>query len=345
MQIKKFEARDVQEALRKVKEALGEEAIILSTQKVKKPSSRPGSADGTRVEVVAAIDQPVRPAAFSPIHFPTLNEKKQTSRNPGRIEEDPFVQSILSTGLVPEFVTGLVEEIQNRRKDLSWARAPESYRDLLRTRLMDAVEVAKPYLRGAKIWAFIGPTGVGKTTTLAKLAAHFSLRVTKRVTLITIDTYRIGAIEQLRTYARILGLPIEVAINRDELRASIAKNSNQDLLLIDTAGRNPNDSGVLEELREFLTIHPAIENHLVLSATMKDRDLAQMVCRFSLLPISSYIITKIDETEEYVPVFNQLLRFKKPLSYITNGQRVPEDIELATKGRIANLVLHQMQWN
>jgi flagellar biosynthesis protein FlhF len=345
MQIKKFEARDVQEALRKVKEVLGEEAIILSTQKVKKPSSRAGSADGMRVEVVAATDQPVRPATFSPTHFPTLDERKQTSRNPGRIEEDPFVQSILSTGLVPEFVNGLAEEIQNRRKDLSWARAPESYRDLLRSRLMDAVEVAKPYLQGAKIWAFIGPTGVGKTTTLAKLAAHFALRMNKRLTLITIDTYRIGAIEQLKTYARILRVPIEVAINPEELKETIAKNVNQDILLIDTAGRNPHDPAVLEELKEFLTVHPAIENHLVLSATMKDRDMARMVHRFSALPIQSYIITKIYETEEYVPFFNQLLRYKKPLSYITNGQRVPEDIELATKGRVASLVLNQIQWN
>jgi flagellar biosynthesis protein FlhF len=345
MQIKKFEARDMPEALRKVKEALGEEAIILSTHKVKKTSSKPGLAEAVRVEVVAATDQPVRPPSFFPVNFPALDPKKQTPRNLPRIEEDPFLQRILSSGLIPEFVNGLVEEIQAKRKDISVAKAPESYRDLLRSRLMEAVDVVKPYLQGVKIWAFVGPTGVGKTTTLAKIAAHFSLRVTRRVTLITIDTYRIGAIEQLKTYARILKLPIEVAVNRDELREIIARNVDQELLLIDTAGRNPNEPGVIEELGEFLTVHPAIENHLVLSATMKDRDLAQMVYRFSGLPISTYMITKIDETEEYVPVFNQLLRFKKPLSYIANGQRVPEDIELATKGRIASLVLHQMQWN
>jgi flagellar biosynthesis protein FlhF len=119
----------------------------------------------------------------------------------------------------------------------------------------------------------------------------------------------------------------------------------QDLLLIDTAGRSPNHQGHLEELRDFLTVHPSIENHLILSATTKDRDLDQIVQRFSLLPLKSYLFTKIDETEEYAPILNQILRYKKPLSYLTNGQRVPEDIELATKAKVANLVLQQIQWN
>jgi flagellar biosynthesis protein FlhF len=345
MQIKRFEAKDVQEALRQVKEVLGEEAIILSTRKIRKPSSRPGSFDGPRVEVVAATDQPVNPPAFFPVQFPAVDCWKGGPKNQERFGKDPFTQRILSVGLVPEFVNDLLKEVQGLQKKLGYMRFPDSYRDLLRTRVMEAVEVAAPYLQGTKIWAFIGPTGVGKTTTLAKLAAHFNLRMTKRITLITIDTYRIGAIEQLKRYARILGLPLEVANSREELKEIIEKNRRQNLLLIDTAGRNPHDPAVLEELKEFLTVHPAIENHLVLSATMKDRDLAQMVYRFSTLPIKSYIITKIDETEEYVPIFNQLLRYKKPLSYITNGQRVPEDIELATKGRLANLILNQIQWN
>ena len=335
----------MQQALRQVKEALGEEAIILSTRKIKKPSSSPGAFGGPRVEVVAATERPVNPPAFFPVQFPTVGHWKEGPKNQERFGEDPFAQRILSAGLVPEFVNGLLKEIEALRKKLGDLRFPESYRDLLRTQLMEAVEVAAPYLQGAKTWAFIGPTGVGKTTTLAKLAAHFRLRLGKRIALITIDTYRIGAIEQLKTYSRILGVPLEVAISPQELKEIIEKNGNREILLIDTAGRNPYDPSVLEELREFLTVHPAIENHLVLSATMKDRDLNQMIYRFSTLPIKSYIITKIDETEEYVPIFNQLLRYKKPLSYITNGQRVPEDIELATKGRVANLVLNQIQWN
>jgi len=345
MQIKRFEAKDVQGALRQVKEALGDEAIILSTRKIKRASPGPGSLDGARVEVIAATDQPAKPPAFFPVQFAAGDRRKEGPKKPERPGEDPLTQKIISVGLIPEFVNDLLQEIRGLQKKLGEVSVPDSYRDLLRTRLMEAVEVTPPYLQGAKIWAFIGPTGVGKTTTLAKLAAHFHLRMAKRITLITIDTYRIGAIEQLKTYARILGLPLEVAVSREELKEVIEKNADQDLLLIDTAGRNPHDPAVMEELKDYLTVHPAVENHLVLSATMKDRDLAQMVYRFSTLPIQSYIITKIDETEEYVPIFNQLLRYKKPLSYLTNGQRVPEDIELATKGRVANLILNQIQWN
>ena len=346
MQIKRFEARDMQEALRQVKEALGPEAIILSTKTVKKPGDRYRTAKQSTVEVVAATDLPVaepakpsgRPLAVSPFKSPT---KKGSGTSPG----DPFLQGILSTGLSPDFVGGLVEEIKALGQSSREGRTPETCLGYLRWKLMEAVEVTGPELAGTKIWSFIGPTGVGKTTTLAKIAAHFSLRFSKKISLITIDTYRIGAVEQLKTYARILRLPLEIAPGREELQEILRRNSHQDLVLIDTAGRNPHQPGQLEELKDFLTVDPRVENNLVLSATTKDFDLAQIVQGFSLLPIRSYIFTKIDETEEYTSLFNQLLRYKRPLSYLTNGQRVPEDIELATKGKVASLVLNRIPWN
>ena len=178
------------------------------------------------------------------------------------------------------------------------------------------------------------------------LAAHFGGKVPSKITRITIDTYRIGAVEQLRTYAQILRMPLEIALHREDLKQIIERNRHQDLLLIDTAGRSPNHPNSLEELRDFLTVHPRIENHLLLSATTKDSDLERTARLFSsLLPIKSYIFTKIDETDAYASLFNELHRSKRPLSYLTTGQRVPEDIELATKVRMANLVLSQIQWN
>lgn len=200
-------------------------------------------------------------------------------------------------------------------------------------------------LKGMKVSAFLGPSGVGKTTTLAKLAAICSLQRNKKITLITVDTYRIGAIEQLKTYARILRLSFEIAYSREELKEVIQNHIHQDLLLIDTAGRNPYQEDGLEELRHLLTVDERLKNHLVLNATTKDADLAQIVRRFSELPIRSYIFSKIDETEEYSSMFNQLARYKRTPSYLSNGQKIPEDIELATKGRVANLVLKQISWN
>ena len=347
MQIKRFEARDMKEAVKLVKEVMGPEAIILSTKTIRKPAEgiRPGRQ--TFVEVVAAMD-PQEKSRSGP------SSKPDTRFHPGvlgkiqesiPIEEDPCIQKILTAGLYPDFVSRLMEEMRALRKEAGVWNIPETYRGFLRWKLMEAVEVVSPELQGKKIWSFIGPTGVGKTTTLAKIAAQFSLRFGKTISLITLDTYRIGGLEQLKTYARILRLPLEVAGDPDELKEIITRNRDQDLLLIDTAGRNPQNMEQLEELKQFLTVDPRIQNHLVLSATTKDGDLAQGVQRFSLLPIASYIFTKIDETEEYASLFNQLLRYRRPLSYLTNGQRVPEDIELATKGRVANLILQTVRWN
>jgi flagellar biosynthesis protein FlhF len=346
MQIKRFEAKNIQEALRQVKETLGPEAIILSTQTVKK-SSRPYVANpGSWIEVVAAIDPPgaAHEASDIPNPIPFGFRAIEPKRSPGTVE-DSYLQTILSSGLSPEFVHGLVGEIKNLRKESRGRSLDKAYQGILRWKIMEAVEVLEPKMEEMRVWAFVGPTGVGKTTTLAKLAAHFHLRFNKKITLVTIDTYRIGAIEQLKTYARILRLPFEIASDSETLKKIIDQHQNQDLLLIDTAGRNPYRGEQLEEMKTILSADPRVENHLVVSATTKDADLSAIVEQFSALPIRSYIFTKIDETAEYTSLFNQLVRYKRPLSYLTNGQKVPEDIELASKARVASLLLNSMKWN
>ena len=346
MQIKRFEAPDMQQALRQVKEALGPEAIILSTKTLKKNHGRARAFSPMGVEVVAAIDHPPadasRPARKAPPLWLSPVDPKRHSTSPS---EDLFLERMLSAGLAPDFARPLIKEFKTWVKESRGEGNLETYRNYLHWKFMDAVEVTGMDLMAGKAWAFIGPTGVGKTTTLAKLAAHFSLQLKKKVVLVTVDTYRIGALDQLNTYSRILRLPLEVASGREELGEILQRNRQRDLVLIDTAGRNPYQGEQLEELKDILTVDRRIESHLVLSATTKDYDLAQIGERFSLIPIRSYIFTKIDETEEFSPLFNQLLRCRRPLSYLTNGQRVPEDIELATKGRVAHLVLNRIQWN
>jgi flagellar biosynthesis protein FlhF len=345
MQIKRFESENIQDALRQVREALGPEAIILSTKTFKKSSLPYNMVRPATVEVIAAIDRPVvaaKPSVPSRASSVVLSRSEAREKDQG---EEILIQRMLSSGLSPEFVNGLAGEIRRTRKELPGWSLSEAYKGLLRWKVMEEVEVTGPSFQGPKIWSFVGPTGVGKTTTMVKLAAHFHLRVTPKITLVSIDTYRIGAVEQLRTYARILRVPLEIAHHREELGRIIEKHRHQDLLLIDTAGRSPNHRASFEELHDFLTVHPRIENHLVLSATTKDGDLDRMATSFALLPIRSYIFSKIDETEEYVPLLNQLFRNRKPLSYLTCGQRVPEDLEQATKVRVANLVLNQIQWN
>jgi flagellar biosynthesis protein FlhF len=247
--------------------------------------------------------------------------------------------------LAPDFVQGLMKEMPALEGGPRGSSASEILRNYLHRKLMETVDVTGPATKGTKIWAFIGPTGVGKTTTLAKLAAQFHLKAKKNIVLISIDTYRIGAVDQLRTYADILELPLEIASCPEELKKIVERNMHQDLLLIDTVGRSPNDSKHLEELRKFLAVHPRLENHLLLSATTKDRDLGRIVERFKCVPIRSYILTKLDETDEYTPLLNQLLRDRVPLSYLTTGQNVPEDVELATKARVASLFMNSLHWS
>jgi flagellar biosynthesis protein FlhF len=346
MQIRRFEAKDIQEALRQVKETLGSEAIILSTQKIRRPSLPYKPGGGAKIEVVAAIDPPQMPSSSAGVSTPTSSafqpfEPKRSAGTRG----DSCLQTILSSSLSPEFLRGLAGDFKNLRKEKQGQLNGEAFQGILRWKIMEAVDVLESESPEKKIWAFVGPTGVGKTTTLAKVAAQFLMRFKKRIALITLDTYRIGAIEQLKTYARILRLPFEIAADAETLKEVIDRHQDRDLLLIDTAGRNPYRQDQLEEMKGILNADPRIQNHLVLSATTKDADLAGIVRQFAVLPIQSYIFTKIDETEEYTALFNQVLRYKKPLSYLTNGQKVPEDIELATKNRIASLVLNSMKWN
>ena len=176
------------------------------------------------------------------------------------------------------------------------------------------------------IVALIGTTGVGKTTTLAKIAARFVLEKGVSAALITADTYRISAVEQLKTYSDIIGLPLEIVYSPAELKTAIRKFHSKQLILIDTAGRSQNNEFQMKELTEFIEVEPEMEKHLVLSATTKDRDIEMILDKFSVCKPDCLIFTKLDETASYGPIINMLYKRQLPLSYITNGQSVPDDI-------------------
>ncbi len=180
-----------------------------------------------------------------------------------------------------------------------------------------------------KVIAFVGPTGVGKTTTLAKLAARFSLIERKKVAMITADTYRIAATEQLKTYGKIMGIPVDVADSSEEIVNILAKYKNMDLVLVDTAGRSPSSDEQLEELKEFIARSQADEIHLVLSATTKYFDMLRIIERFGVaVPINRMIFTKLDETRFYGAFLNLMNNFQIPLSFYATGQNVPDDLEV-----------------
>ena len=187
--------------------------------------------------------------------------------------------------------------------------------------------------------AFIGPTGVGKTTTLAKIAANYLATQSKSIALITIDTYRIAAVEQLKVYGEIMHLPVEVVLSPQQLIDALEKHNDKELILIDTAGRSPLDSLSIEEIRSFFTEDLDIESHLVVSATTRDSELVETLKTFSSFAPRSTIFTKIDECSSLGVLLNTQIHNNSPLSYITNGQRVPEDILAADKRYLAQLII------
>jgi len=193
-------------------------------------------------------------------------------------------------------------------------------------------------MSGKKVM-FIGPTGVGKTTSIAKLAAIHSLWEKKRVLLLTADTYRIAAVEQLRTYARILGIPIEVVYEPEEIPSLLQKHDEMDLILMDTAGRSQRDGKRLDELCGLYEAYRPEAVHLVMSANMKYGDMLDVIDRMGVVPVSCLLFTKLDETLTYGNLMNAVLDFDRPLSFITTGQNVPNDIEVAQSERIARLLV------
>src|SRR5690606_6121989 len=196
-----------------------------------------------------------------------------------------------------------------------------------------------PITRTAKgrpqIVALIGPTGVGKTTTVAKLAANLKLRENQKVGLITIDTYRIAAIDQLKKYAEIINAPLSVVSHPAEIKDAIARMADHDFILIDTAGRSPRDAVKLKELRAFLEAAAPDEVHLVLSTVCGLDSLKLALERFSGVRADRLIFTKLDEAAEVGVVLNVVAETKLPLSYLTHGQDVPNDIDVAAAGRMA----------
>jgi flagellar biosynthesis protein FlhF len=225
-------------------------------------------------------------------------------------------------------------------------RDPQAVRGALRATLLSLIPTGGPIRlergRSRRI-AFVGPTGVGKTTTIAKLAAQYAVRERRRVALLTNDTYRIAASDQLRKIAEIINqaveIPFRVVPDAAAARAALDLFSDRDLILIDTAGRGQRDARKMDELRAFLDAVKPDQTHLVVSLTTHPDTLVDIVERFSAFSVDHLVVTKLDETAKFGILLDVLVKVRKTLSYVTTGQKIPDDIQPADAGRLADLVL------
>ncbi len=375
MKIRRFQAPTMDEALKLVKSELGNNAVILTTKKFQKSDSF-GLFSKPWVEVVAAADfnnsydsQKDQQKQFEEIdnlRFEIEKIKKILLENLNQYNELSEIKKMLSIlmkqsgiyegdSLSDNFISIYEDMImQDVDKDIAYKLLEnlafelgqdaekisiDRLKRVVKIKLKEKVKIFEENknLKKPKLIAFIGPTGVGKTTTLAKLAAKYSLIHKKKTAIFTLDTYRVAATEQLKIYGKILKTPIVILENKKDFLHKLTHFEDFDYILIDTAGRSHRDSYHIKKLKEILK--GSIDIHLTVSATTKNKDLDDIIARFSIMPYSSLLFTKLDESSTFGNILTKAIETGKPLSYFTTGQRVPEDIEKASVDKIANLVL------
>jgi flagellar biosynthesis protein FlhF len=288
-------------------------------------------------------------AASSPPVPAPRQLKVKTGEGPrhhnGAIHGDRILTMLVEKGINVETartIAGFLRESLTERELSSEEVIAAAIKDTIR----DLIQVDPPFAESIpdrKCIALVGPTGVGKTTTLAKIAASFLASGSSSVALITIDTYRIAAVEQLKVYGEIMDLPVDVVITPEQLQLSLQRHRDKDLILIDTAGRSPRDRFCIEELQAFFPQELQIDKHLVLSATTREYELLDTIERFQELGISHTIFTKIDECANLGILLNVQIQNPNPLSYLANGQRVPEDLLAANPKLTAELIMNPQQ--
>ncbi|KGP92874.1 flagellar biosynthesis regulator FlhF [Pontibacillus chungwhensis BH030062] len=369
MKVKKYRAPTMPEVMKQVRSELGAEAVILNSKEIHKGGFL-GMFKKKSIEVVAAIDpepkrdseqtytmQTIQRSGSISKEKPTdqgqnvydeLQELKKLMKTqstssplvyPGVLQKlyNHLINQEVSERLAKRLIDPLVEHYYVAKGNVDVATAKEWLKERLSSELegipFGGIDFSKKYIH------LVGPTGVGKTTSLAKIAAESVLSHQKRVAFITTDTFRIAAIDQLKTYAKILDVPIEVAYNLDDYKKAKEKFSDYDLVLVDTAGRNFKDEKYVQELKETVDFEEELETYLVLSITSKATDIEEIYKQFNSVPLKRLIFTKVDETSHYGVMFNMMMKFNIGVAYLTDGQNVPDDIrEASSKSIVSKLV-------
>ena len=332
MQLKRYRSTSVGEALDLARAELGPQALVLSTRLVAARGWR-GWMGRRQVEVTAAVDLGMsesRPA-LEPARPLELPEEPLMAPTPSLAKwQEGLVARLCATGLDRELAADVAGAFPRwRRRDVSI----DSLRHALSDQLADLATVGD---LGSGIDVFVGPPGVGKTTTIAKIAARRRVHDGTRVTLVAADGYRVGAVEQLRLYADIIGAPFVVARTAGDLAGAIQDAAGP--TLVDTAGRSPRDEE-FARLVAAVTGRPNVRTHLVLPASLARREAERALNLFAGAAPRRVVLTRVDETESIAPLVGLLRERSLRVTYLGTGQRVPEDLEIGTADTLAARVL------
>lgn len=372
MIIKRYIVSNMNEALTRIRYELGKDAVIISQRKIRKPGIK-GIFASKDIEVTAAVEN-TNSANDEAVKSSIEAIKKVVDLGKGSIPAK-------KTETLPKKENSLYEEMQEMKKmimDIKNSSKPyeaqdthnelkqkltaydidekvaseiidetnklsgeESDDDKMKTVISNMICVDE-YKSMDGVVVLVGPTGVGKTTTIAKLAGKLALIEKKKVGLITIDTYRIGAVEQLRTYAEIMNLPFKVVITTNDMEAAVESMKDCDVILVDTTGRSSKNTMQLSELRAFMGKVKSDHINLVVSCTTKDSDIETILEGYKILNYNGIIITKLDETSTYGSILNILYKGKVPLVFLTTGQNVPDDVKYMTTEELINLIIGEV---
>lgn len=374
MRLKTYIVDKVADAIPQIKRDLGADALILSTKKVKKGGVF-GLFQKEKLEVIAAIESKGmekakgQPANERPV--PVFAEPETVRPYAARADAgDETGNLIAELKSIKQFMMHVIEEdrLPDVLKPLSGRLDEQGVKKEVQSEILAKMMVVldknpaateaeigeaarleiirmirahqkAPSGKNPDIVCFIGPTGVGKTTTIAKIAADYLLREDKKVGLITSDTYRIAAVEQLKTYAGILNIPVKVVESFDDLVKAMAELSDCDIVLMDTAGRNYQQKQYIDDLESLLADQSNVQINLVLSLTSKFEDMKRIIDNFKTIKMDNLILTKKDETSSAGAMLNLIYRYSIPVRFIANGQNVPDDLLAATSELIADFVL------
>jgi flagellar biosynthesis protein FlhF len=375
MRVKSYFAPSVEAAMEQARREMGPEALLVSSRKAPPEAQElgeyevvfavlPGGAEGQPAPQKAAAN-PVEAPAEDPVIRELARLRKQMEEMGSALNAQashwaipaPEFAETFSRLVQNDFSVDIAKKIMKRAHERLESDAPprtrgkqrfdgESIERAVRLELENLVSVdagIETCDDRARVLALVGPPGCGKTTTLVKLAVRYGLACARGVQLITTDTRRVAAVEQLRTYAAILGAGFDAVETTRALQQVLEANREKGLILIDTQGYAANEMGEAAELAHFLSGEKRVEVHLTVPASMRSTDLSRTIDRFEIFAPSKLIFTRIDETSSWGAMVSESARTGKPVSFLGTGQQIPEDIEPATASRLLEMVLEGRQ--